>query len=51
MVFKPVERIQKMIVTFPARFRTPRAVEMGFKADTDIDSIIKAYIASEGIKL
>ena len=40
-----------MIVTFPAHFKTPRAVEMGFKADTDIDSIIKAYIASEGIKL
>jgi len=51
VVFKPVERIQKMIVTFPARFKTPRAVEMGFKADSDMDSIIKAYIAAEGIKL
>ena len=51
VVFKPVERIQKMIVTFPARFKTPRAVEMGFKADTDMDSIIKAYIAAEAIKL
>jgi len=37
--------------SFPARFKTPRAVEMGFKADTDIDAIIKAYIASEGIRL
>jgi nucleoside-diphosphate-sugar epimerase len=51
VVFKPIERIQKMIVTFPARFKTPRAVEMGFKADTDMDSIIKAYIAAEAIKL
>jgi len=51
VVFKPVERIQKMIVTFPARFKTPRAVEMGFKADSDMDSNIKAYIAAEGIKL
>ena len=51
VVFKPVERIQKMIVTFPARFKTPRAMEMGFRADSDIDNVIKAYIASEGIKL
>ena len=51
MVFKPVERIQKMIVTFPARFKTSRAMEMGFRADTDIDNVIKAYIASEGITL
>ena len=51
VVFKPVERIQKMIVTFPARFKTPRAVEMRFQADTDIESIIKAHIAAEGIKL
>jgi nucleoside-diphosphate-sugar epimerase len=47
VVFKPVERIQTMIRTFPARFKTARAVEMGFKADTDIDSIIKAYIAGK----
>jgi hypothetical protein len=33
VVFKPVERIQKMIVTFPARFKTSRAMEMGFRAD------------------
>jgi hypothetical protein len=51
VVFKPVERIQKMIVTFPARFKTSRAIEMGFRADTDIENVIKAYIASEGIKL
>jgi len=51
VVFKPIERIQKMIVTFPARFETPRAAAMGFKADADIDGIIKSYIASEGIDL
>jgi hypothetical protein len=47
-VFKPVDRIQKMIVTFPARFKTSRALEMGFKADTDIRSIIEAYIKEQG---
>ncbi|MGH8248936.1 MAG: D-erythronate dehydrogenase [Gammaproteobacteria bacterium] len=51
VVFKPVERIHNMVKTFPARFRPDRAVSMGFKADTDLDSIIKDYVASEGIKL
>lgn len=51
VVFKPVDHIQNMIKTFPARFKTPRALEMGFTADTGIDAILKDYIASEGIKL
>lgn len=51
VVFKPVDRIQNMIRTFPARFRTQRALEMGFTADPGIDAILKDYIASEGIKL
>ena len=51
VVFKPVDRIQNMIKTFPARFKTPRAVDLGFSADTGIDAILKDYIASEGIKL
>jgi D-erythronate 2-dehydrogenase len=51
VVFKPVERIQNMIKTFPARFRTERALGMGFEADSDIETIIRDYIASEGIKL
>jgi nucleoside-diphosphate-sugar epimerase len=51
VVFKPVERIQRMIVTFPARFETSRAVQMGFRADTGIDAIVKDYIEGEGIKL
>jgi nucleoside-diphosphate-sugar epimerase len=51
VVFKPDERIQKMVKTFPARFRTGRAEAMGFRADPDLDSILHDYIASEGIKL
>jgi nucleoside-diphosphate-sugar epimerase len=50
IVFKPVERINNMVRTFPARFRTSRAIELGFTADTDIDGIIRDYIASEGIR-
>ena len=51
VVFKPVDRIQNMIKTFPARFKTSRALEMGFTADSGIDAILRDYIASEGIKL
>src|SRR5882672_9471726 len=51
VVFKPVDRIQNMIKTFPARFKTARAIDLGFGADTGIDAILKDYIASEGIKL
>jgi nucleoside-diphosphate-sugar epimerase len=51
VVFKPVERIHNMVKTFPARFRPERALSMGFTADSDLDSIIRSYIASEGIRL
>ncbi len=51
VVFKPVERINNMVRTFPARFKADRGLAMGFKADTDIGGIIQDYIAGEGIKL
>ena len=51
VVFKPIERIQTMIRTFPARFSAARAIAMGFAADTGIDAIVRDYIASEGIKV
>lgn len=51
VVVKPIDRIQTMISTFPARFSPARALAMGFAADTGIDAIVKDYIASEGIKV
>jgi D-erythronate 2-dehydrogenase len=51
VVFKPVERINNMVRTFPARFTAERGLAMGFKADHDIGGIIRDYIASEGIPL
>jgi len=51
VVIKPVERINKMVSTFPARFRAERGLAMGFKADSNIEAIIRDYIAAEGIKL
>ena len=51
VVFKRDERLNRMVRSFPGRFKADRALGMGFKADTDIGGIIKDYIASEGIKL
>lgn len=42
-------RIQAIVRTWPTRFRTPRALAMGFRADPDVDTIIRDYIADEAI--
>jgi D-erythronate 2-dehydrogenase len=47
--FRIDERIQKMVKSFPATFKADRAIAMGFKADADLESIIRDHIASEGI--
>ena len=51
VVYKPVERIQRMIRSFPARFKAERARALGFKADPDLDAILRDYIAAGGIRL
>ncbi|MEW5862243.1 MAG: D-erythronate dehydrogenase [Pseudomonadota bacterium] len=47
--FVPDARIQAIVRTWPTRFRTPRALAMGFGADPDVDTLIRDYIADEGI--
>jgi nucleoside-diphosphate-sugar epimerase len=47
--FVPDARIQAIVRTWPARFRTPRALAMGFRADPDVETVIRDYIADEGI--
>lgn len=47
--FRPDARIQAIVKTWPARFETPRALSMGFRADADIDTVIRDYIADEKI--
>lgn len=47
----PDERIRAIVKTWPARFRTPRALAMGFQPDPDIDTVIRNYIADEQIKI
>jgi len=49
--YKPDARIQAIVKTWPANFKTPRALAMGFTPDADVESIIRDYIADENIKL
>ena len=47
--WKPEPTTQAIVRTWPMRFRTPRALEMGFRSDADIASVIRDYIRDEGI--
>ena len=48
---KPEPRIDVLVRSWPARFRNERALQMGFCADKDVESIIRAYIDDQGIKV
>src|SRR4029077_5715344 len=43
--FVPDARIQGIVKTWPVRFRTERALAMGFRADDDFASIVKDTLA------
>lgn len=49
--YKADARIQAIVRTWPVNVRTPRALAMGFKPDADVESVIRAYIADENIKI
>ena len=51
VAWKPDDRIQAIVRTWPVCFNTPRALAMGFKADPDVETIIRNYIADEGIRV
>ena len=51
VAYKADARIQAIVKTWPVRFRTPRALAMGFKPDLDVESVIRDYIAGEKIKI
>jgi nucleoside-diphosphate-sugar epimerase len=44
-------RIDAIVKTWPVRFATPRALAMGFRADANVDAVIRDYIDDEGIRL
>jgi nucleoside-diphosphate-sugar epimerase len=49
--YVPDQRIRAIVKTWPVRFRTPRALALGFKPDEDVESVIRSHAADEGIKL
>lgn len=51
VLWQPDPRIEAIVSTWPGRFQTPRALEMGFQADPDVDTVIRQYIEDENIRL
>ena len=47
--FVPDARIQGIVKTWPVRFRTERALAMGFAGDADFESAVRDYLATEGL--
>ena len=41
--FAPDERIARIVYGWPTRLDAARALPLGFTADTDIESIVRAY--------
>jgi nucleoside-diphosphate-sugar epimerase len=46
VTFTPDARIQAIVRTWPIRFRTERANAMGFRADSDFESIVRDHLAT-----
>jgi len=51
VVYEADERVRGIVRTWPVRFKTPRALAMGFKPDPDVQSVIRDYIADENIRI
>lgn len=49
--WSPDADIQAFIDSLPVRFKTNRALKMGFVADPDVETIIRDYIADQKISL
>jgi nucleoside-diphosphate-sugar epimerase len=49
--FQLDDRINRIVQGWPVRFETPRALALGFSADPDIDTVLRDYVADEGIEL
>jgi nucleoside-diphosphate-sugar epimerase len=48
---RPDARIEAIVRTWPVKFRTPRALALGFAADPDVDAVIRDYVRDEGVRL
>ncbi len=45
--FEPDAGIQRIVGTWPARFETRRALDLGFAPDSDLDSILRRFVAED----
>jgi nucleoside-diphosphate-sugar epimerase len=45
--FVPDARIQAIVKTWPVRFRTDRALAMGFTADRDFEDVVRQHVSLE----
>ena len=48
---QPDPRIEALVLSWPAAFKTERAAKLGFTADSNVESIIRSYIGDQGIKV
>ena len=48
---KPDERIQAIVKIWPVRFKTERALKLGFVVDTGIEEIIRGHIQEQGLSV
>ncbi|GHU29500.1 hypothetical protein AGMMS50256_14520 [Betaproteobacteria bacterium] len=48
---QPDPRIEAIVLSWPARFKTERAYSLGFSTEKDAESLIRAYIEDQGIKV
>ncbi|MDR3221744.1 MAG: SDR family oxidoreductase [Candidatus Accumulibacter sp.] len=44
-------RVEAIVLSWPARFVTERALKLGFTGDQDAESLIRGYIEDQGIKV
>jgi hypothetical protein len=44
--FEPDAAIAKIVLSWPVRFETVRADQLGFKRDADIDAVIRAHLGA-----
>lgn len=50
VTWKPDARVEAIVQTWPARFRTERALALGFLPDHDMQSVIRDYLADAGLR-
>jgi D-erythronate 2-dehydrogenase len=49
--YQPDAKIAKLVDTWAANFDTSRAIAMGFTADEDFESIVRAYVVDNKVRL